>query len=418
MSAAVPKVSLDLDDLVLDTSADGGPLSPSQRSMVAEAVRPGVEDEKCVVSQYRTTAAQKQAFSRLLQTCHRDGVPVEWVIDIADESNGWFYATAYHYNDSTQMLHVMVPDKENPTFDGEVQLDHRTVHLIECMDGGSLALFNRIVRDSIIKVKWELEWYEDSEAGGHGHGGGGVWVTSHARYYIRMANQLLVEDQAHGGTAEEARGFVIITADLSVRLVSCLKGKGEEDFARLLNEGVVNGVPAAADFAAMVAARRSPKPATTTSTAAPPRSAPAAAEEVQEGGAGNGVRKLADMSKGLRECVADIVEERSKRKAEAAATARLFAAFALEGDLEAGLALADQCQALTSSAAAVGAGAGAGSEEEDKMEAIVEDAVYLSHKLERGLLKVAKDTTGITTGTGHSSKGATAAAGGRGRAGM
>ena len=46
------------------------------------------------------------------------------VIDVDDvyndESNGWFYATAYHYNDQTQMLHVMVPDKENPTFDGKV----------------------------------------------------------------------------------------------------------------------------------------------------------------------------------------------------------------------------------------------------------------------------------------------------------
>ena len=52
------------------------------------------------------------------------------------------------------MLHVMVPDKENPSFDGHVLLDHRTVHLIECADGKSDALFNKIVRDSIIKVKF------------------------------------------------------------------------------------------------------------------------------------------------------------------------------------------------------------------------------------------------------------------------
>jgi len=40
--------------------------------------------------------------------------------DIADESNGWFYGTAYHFDDTTNMVHVMVPDKHNPSFDGHV----------------------------------------------------------------------------------------------------------------------------------------------------------------------------------------------------------------------------------------------------------------------------------------------------------
>ena len=59
------------------------------------------------------------------------------------------------------MLYVMVPDKLNPSFDGEIPLDHRTVHLVECVDGKSEALFNKIVRDSVTKIRWDLEWFEE-----------------------------------------------------------------------------------------------------------------------------------------------------------------------------------------------------------------------------------------------------------------
>lgn len=113
-----------------------------RRSIIDEAIQDGVEEEKCVPPQLRTTIAHKQAMAQLLQNCTRDAVPLEWVIDIADESNGWFPATAYHYNDITQRLHVMVPDKVNPTFDGEVPLHHRTVRLVACLDESSWALFN------------------------------------------------------------------------------------------------------------------------------------------------------------------------------------------------------------------------------------------------------------------------------------
>lgn len=178
-------------------------------SIVTSSIRDKIEEEKCVVAQYKTTIEQKKNFLKHLSTCDKKNIPVEWVIDIADESNGWFYGTAYHYNDTTQMLHVMVPDKENPTFDGilldiiiilyyityhfvgypiyinilyinniyiyiltmytyilgEVLLDHRTVHLVECVDNKTDALFNKIVRDSVIKVKWDVEWFEESEDG-------------------------------------------------------------------------------------------------------------------------------------------------------------------------------------------------------------------------------------------------------------
>jgi hypothetical protein len=60
--------------------------------------------------------------------------------------------------------------------------------------------------NSIIKIRWELRWFEeDHEAeareDGEGEGGEGQqgrWVQSIGRYYIRIANQLLVEDEETG----------------------------------------------------------------------------------------------------------------------------------------------------------------------------------------------------------------------------
>ena len=130
-------------------------------SLITASISEDVIEERCVVDNYRTTAEQRDKLIDLLRTCPRDRVPLEWVIDIADETNGWFYGTAYHYDDTTNMLHVMVPDKENPTFDGPVYLDHRTVHLVECVDGNTEALFNKIIRENIIRVKWEVDWFEE-----------------------------------------------------------------------------------------------------------------------------------------------------------------------------------------------------------------------------------------------------------------
>jgi hypothetical protein len=151
-------------------------------SLVDSSIRKGVEEDKCVVAQYRTTYRQKYDFENYLTTCSKDHIPIEWIIDIADETNGWFYGTAYHFNDKTHMLHVMVPDKQNPSFDGEVLLDHRTVHLIECVDGKTDALFNKIVRDSVMRVKWEVDWFEEDPAAPDS--ARGRWVASSARYNI------------------------------------------------------------------------------------------------------------------------------------------------------------------------------------------------------------------------------------------
>lgn len=148
-------------------------------SLVDSCIRKGAEEDKCVVTQYRTTVQQKIDFENYVAGHPKDRIPIEWIIDIADETNGWFYGTAYHFNDKTHMLHVMVPDRQNPSFDGEVLLDHRTVHLIECADGKTDALFNKIVRDSVMRVKWEVDWFEEDSAAPDS--AKGRWISSSAR---------------------------------------------------------------------------------------------------------------------------------------------------------------------------------------------------------------------------------------------
>eukprot|EP00598_Pedospumella_elongata_P016784 CAMPEP_0185015064 /NCGR_PEP_ID=MMETSP1098-20130426/99629_1 /TAXON_ID=89044 /ORGANISM="Spumella elongata, Strain CCAP 955/1" /LENGTH=453 /DNA_ID=CAMNT_0027544177 /DNA_START=147 /DNA_END=1509 /DNA_ORIENTATION=- len=414
-------------------------------SLAAASIKEKVEDEKCVVAQYRTTTKQKNAFAQHLATCNKNSVPIEWVIDIADESNGWFYGTGYHYDDTTQMLHVMVPDKENPTFDGQVLLDHRTVHLIECVDGKSDALFNKIVRDSVIKVKWDVEWFEEAEDGqgeykagletaplkvkwdvewfeeaedGQGESQGwagdgttGSWIHSSARYYIRIANQLLVEDKDLG---QESRGFVIITADLNLKLLKCHKGKGIDDFSRLINEGVVQSSPEAAEVARTTLSPQStPVHANSgfrsngDSASRPFSSAKDnySAEDTTSPAANNTVltpaTKLADMSTGLRECVVDILDDRDRMKSEANQLADSFHAFALEGDLDEGLKLMQHFESVRAKAEKARAAQDSDlivpDDADDKIEAIADDAIYLAQKLERNLTKIVRAGGEVST---------------------
>ena len=232
-------------------------------------------------------------------------ISVEWVIDIADEANGWFYGTAYHYNDKRICcMYVMVPDKLNPSFDGEIPLDHRTVHLVECVDGKSEALFNKIVRDSVTKIRWDLEWFEEGvgtekQTPDMEDSPEGRWVKSIARYYIQIANQLLVEDEDFG---QDARGFVMLTADVNVRLHLCQKGKGIDDFVRLISENLVQSIPSALDNSKKLSG------AHTSSSNSRDHGGNGGAKRQDSSSSASGLagmtpaRKLMEMSRGMREC--------------------------------------------------------------------------------------------------------------------
>lgn len=259
------------------------------------------------------------------------------MIDIADESNGWFYGTAYHFDDTSQMLHVMVPDKLNPSFDGSVFLDYRTVHLVECVDGNSEALFNKIVRNSVVKVRWELEWFEElastselarqnikeCEIVENYANVRGRYIFSTARYFVRMANQLLVEDEGFG---QDSKGFVMLTADLNVRLRWCHKGRGAEDFLRLISDNLCQSTPdaaASADIPAIIYKSNEGGGDITSSSSSSSVSS----------------KKMAEMTKHLRENLADILDEREKMRDDRKRIAKVFTSFALDGDLDSGLKL-------------------------------------------------------------------------------
>ena len=387
---SVPSVQLNIDYLMDGEDGTGEAETPAEESMVKRATAIGVDKEKCVVSQYKTSTEQLDQFNDLLSTCDINHIPLEWVIDIADESNGWFYGTAYHYNNSTNMLHVMVPDKLNPSFDGEIPLDHRTVHLVECVDGKTEALFNKIIRDSVTKVRWEVEWFE--EGAGHDkqmedsgeNGLEGRWVLSIARYYIQMANQVLVEDQDFG---QDSRGFVMLTADMNLRLRACFKGKGIDDFVRLISENIVQSTPNAIENSRKALMGGAANGGGGMSF-----------ERKSSGGASGGggsIHKLAQMSRSLREAVSDILDDRERLIAENEKTSRAFNSFVLEGDLEAGLKLMSHAD-ITIQSMAKNSDAPRSKKalelevRQEAMDAAAEDVWYLCERVEKSSLKLVR----------------------------
>jgi hypothetical protein len=375
-------------------------------NLVDLSIEEGVENEKCVVAQYRTTAEQRVTFQNHLKSCSRTKIPIEWVIDIADESNGWFYGTAYDFDDTTQMLHVMVPDKLNPSFDGSVILDHRTVHLIECVDGVSDALFNKVIRDSIVKVKWDVEWFEETGDGdasnnkntpSEQHNVQGKWVASSARYYIRMANQLLVEDENFG---QDSRGFVMLTADLNVKLLQCNKGRGQEDFNRLVIENITHSTPEAMDsvreFLRAQEQFGSEKSSPLQRHGSDLNSRDTRDREGRRSGAEEvpSIRKLSDISGQLRDLVGEVLDAKLKTKKQDVKIAKQFHAFTMDGDLDAGLTVMSTMEELLARVKRENEDDDNRDEELD----LYEDALSLSKRLEKGLNKVLR--AGDANGSG------------------
>jgi hypothetical protein len=413
-SSNIPSIQLNLGNLEDEGGMDSPNFPPSGQeqdlphhdSVVKKAIHPDVEREKCVIAQYKTTADQLTALNKLLDQNEIDAIPLEWVIDIADESNGWFYGTAYHYNDHTNMLHVMVPDKLNPSFDGEIPLDHRTVHLVECVDGHTEALFNKIIRDSITKVRWEVEWFEEGSGTEKQipeieNSPEGRWVHSMARYYIQMANQLLVEDEDIG---QESRGFVMLTADLNVKLRTCIKGKGMDDFTRLINEGMVQSLPNAIELSkksisalagdrAEMGFERQPS-----NVSATPSGAAGGGNSI------NSVRKLAEMSRGLRECLSDILDDRERLIVEHEKMAKAFNLFIMDGDLDAGLKLMAHTELIIPTKEKHGKHVTPNKkqlereQQQELMDSAAEDVWYLAQRVEKSSVKLLKSGGVVSNG--------------------
>lgn len=380
-------------------------------SLVDLSLYENVEFEKCVVPQFRTTVEQKKIFEEHLLICDINEIPIEWVIDIADETCGWFYGTAYHYNDSTRMLHVKVPDKENPTFDGLVALDYRTVHLIECVDKKSDALFNKIIRDSIIKIKWNVEWLDDNNSepalllpsGSTDETYGSKWVISTARYCIRMANQLLIEDATpQNDDKSGVPSYVMVALDLNVKLLECYKGRGIEDFQRLITDKTTLFTPEAENYAQnFISTQKLSRQDSIQSSFDTTETGAVMANRLAS------VRKLADLAHTLKDSVEDLLDEGKKISVAQIDHARAFQNFTMNGDLDAGLQLMNDMNLLLQSADGPTDGDSTvtpsgttmikspnqrGNDPISAYTALAEETTTLTYKLERGMNKLIKST--------------------------
>lgn len=284
------------------------------------------------------------------------------------------------------------------------------MHLIECVDGKTEALFNKVVRESIIKIRWELKWFEEdggSDAaaaqgvGDEGEGAPGRWVPSVGRYFIRMANQLLVEDEEVDGE----KGFVMITADANVRLHHCGKGRGQEDFNRLILENQVQSTSMASEEAQL------PLPAISdisTSGKTPTsqvdkrggrrdrRSDPEQNTPDSRSGSSEinnelvmGLAKVWDMSKDLKDCVSELLDEKDAEKNTLHSMARAFSDFSMDGDLDAGLRLHLQSEELTVKEENKKHMKG---REEREDNVLGEEAWHLAQRVEKGLNKLVRAT--------------------------
>jgi hypothetical protein len=140
--------------------------------LVQACVAPNVDKEHCILAQCRTTKLQIELMkNHLMYYENREEFPVSWKIEVADQFNGWFPGIALHFNPLAETVHVKILNmnkKPNDyVYDGYVPIDHRIVRLVACEDHYSHALFNYIIRKSVISIKWDLLWYrkENQEIG-------------------------------------------------------------------------------------------------------------------------------------------------------------------------------------------------------------------------------------------------------------
>ena len=155
------------------------------------------------------TAAQRGA---LRGAVGADGlVPLEWIVDVADEGGAFHIGTAYAYDDRRGCLRVAIPDRADPAWEGDVRLDARAVRLLECVDAPSRALFARAAARSAVQVEWRVEWLYVADADDPAAVADAVedpqarWAPGEASWLVRLENKLLVHfDRAAGGAAAAA----------------------------------------------------------------------------------------------------------------------------------------------------------------------------------------------------------------------
>lgn len=53
-----------------------------------------------------------------------------------------------------------MPDRDKPTWEGDVALNPYVLRLLECCDGRSVALFKQVVRESALEIDWRVRIHQ------------------------------------------------------------------------------------------------------------------------------------------------------------------------------------------------------------------------------------------------------------------
>ena len=70
------------------------------------------------------------------------------------------------------------------------------IHLIECCDDASAALYKHVVASETQAVEWVVEWRCDYDADEDAAQGAPEWRKGTARFFSRLSNMLYCEDSA------------------------------------------------------------------------------------------------------------------------------------------------------------------------------------------------------------------------------
>ena len=107
---------------------------------------------------------------------------------------------------------------------------------------------------------------------------------------------------------------------------------------------------------------------------------------------------MADLSRGLREALGDVLDDRERSKAHTASLAKMFQAFTLDGDLDEGLNMQDFFDKNVHNGSSNSSSSGTnntngksdknGQSESVKADAAADEAWYLAQKVEKSLVRL------------------------------
>ena len=152
------------------------------------------------------------------------GVPVNWVVDVADHALTWFLGTAFEYLERDRRVRVAIPDLDRPVWSGLVALDRRALRLVECCDDASRALYGCLCRASCVDVDWRVRARPAPALEGDAKEAPGEAPTGTATRYARLAHAVLLDGRK-------------VRIDDAFTVLECVDGFS--DFEQLVVDGAL-----------------------------------------------------------------------------------------------------------------------------------------------------------------------------------